>query len=116
MFARKKCSFNVLLRKQLFVVYLTVRSSRPEVFCKKVVLRNFAKFKGKHLCQSLFFNKRDLRPEACNFIVKETWHRSSCEVGEISKNTFFTEHLRATAYQGVRNVSFSKNFVYVLNG
>ena len=24
---------------------------------KKGVLRNFAKFSGKHLCQSLFFNK-----------------------------------------------------------
>ena len=34
-----------------------LRSSRPEVFCKKVVLRNFAKFTGKHLCQSLFFIK-----------------------------------------------------------
>ena len=34
-----------------------VRSSHPEVFCKKGVLRNFAKFTGKHLCQSLFFNK-----------------------------------------------------------
>ena len=33
------------------------RSSRPEVFCKKGVLRNFAKFTGKHLCQILFFNK-----------------------------------------------------------
>ena len=33
------------------------RSSRPEVFCEKGVLRNFAKFTGKHLCQSLFFNK-----------------------------------------------------------
>ena len=33
------------------------RSSRPEVFCKKGVLRNFAKFTGKHLRQSLFFNK-----------------------------------------------------------
>ena len=32
------------------------RSSRPEVFCKNTVLRNFAKFKGKHLCQSIFFN------------------------------------------------------------
>ena len=29
------------------------RSSRPEVFCKKSVLRNFAKFTGKHLCQRL---------------------------------------------------------------
>ena len=26
------------------------RSSCPEVFCKKGALRNFAKFKGKHLC------------------------------------------------------------------
>ena len=33
------------------------RNSRPEVFCKKVVLRNFVKLTGKHLCQSLFFNK-----------------------------------------------------------
>ena len=33
------------------------RSSGPEVFCKKGVLRNFTKFTGKHLCQSLFFNK-----------------------------------------------------------
>ena len=33
------------------------RSSRLEVFNKKGVLRNFGKFTGKHLCQSLFFNK-----------------------------------------------------------
>ena len=35
----------------------SIRSSRPEAFCKKGVLRNFAKFTGKHLCHSLFFNK-----------------------------------------------------------
>ena len=28
-----------------------------EVSCKKGVLRNFAKFSGKHLYKSLFFNK-----------------------------------------------------------
>ena len=39
------------------------RSSRPEVFCKKGVLKNFGKFTGKHLCQSL-------RHEVCNFIKK----------------------------------------------
>ena len=33
------------------------RSSLPEVICKKGVVRHFAKFTGKHLCQSLFFNK-----------------------------------------------------------
>ena len=31
--------------------------SRPEVFCKKGVLKNFAKSTGKHLYQSLIFNK-----------------------------------------------------------
>ena len=34
-----------------------IRNSRPEVFCEKGVLRNLAKFTGKHLCQGLFFNK-----------------------------------------------------------
>ena len=33
------------------------RGSRPEVLYEKDVLRNFAKFTGKHLYQSLFFNK-----------------------------------------------------------
>ena len=33
------------------------RNSRPEMFCKKVILRNFVKFTGKHLCQRLFFDK-----------------------------------------------------------
>ena len=35
----------------------TCRRSRPEVLCIKGVLRNFTKFTGKQLCQSLFFNK-----------------------------------------------------------
>ena len=33
------------------------RSSCWEVLRKEDVLRNFAKLTGKHLCQSLFFNK-----------------------------------------------------------
>ena len=33
-----------------------VRSSHPDMFCERGVLRNFAKFTGKHLCQSLYFN------------------------------------------------------------
>ena len=58
---------------------------------KKRVLRKFAKSRGKHLCQSLFFNKfASLRPKACNFIKKETLAQVfSCEFYEISKNTFF---------------------------
>ena len=63
---------------------ISIQKQPPEVFCKKDVLRNFAKFTGK---QSLFLNKvADLRPE--NFIKKET-KVFSCEFCEISKNTFF---------------------------
>ena len=59
----------------------TCRSSRPEVFCKKGVLRNLAKFTGKHLCQSLFFKKvAGLRSLAQVF---------SSEFCKIPKNTFF---------------------------
>ena len=33
------------------------------MFCKNGVLKNFAKFTGKHKCQSFFFNKvAGLRP------------------------------------------------------
>ena len=34
-----------------------VVQSRTGMFCKQGALRNFTKFTGKHLCQSLFFNK-----------------------------------------------------------
>ena len=64
------------------------RSSRLELFWKKGVVRNFAKFIGKHLCQSLFFNKdTDLRPVT---LLKKTLAQVfSCEFCEISKKTFF---------------------------
>ena len=64
------------------------RSSRPEVFWKKGVLRNFAKFTGKHLYQSLFVNK--VAGLTCNFIKKESLAQVfSCEFCKIFKNTFF---------------------------
>ena len=48
------------------------RSSRPEVSCKKSC-PYFAKFTGKHLRQSLFFNKvAGLRPVT---LLKKDWHR-----------------------------------------
>ena len=46
------------------------------------------------------------RPEVCNFIKKETLTQVfSCEICEISKNIFFTEHLLATASEPLRSVS-----------
>ena len=54
------------------------------------VLRNFSKVTGKHLCQSLFFNKvAGLRPAT---LLKKTLAQVfSYEFCEVSKNTFFTE-------------------------
>ena len=50
------------------------RSSGPEVFCKKGVLRNFTKFTGKHLFQSLFFKKvAGLSP--ATLLKTRLWHR-----------------------------------------
>ena len=51
---------------------------------RKQVLKNFAKFTEGHLWQNLLFKKEALA------------QAFSCEIFEISKNVFFTEHLLAT--------------------
>ena len=51
----KQSSHKIKSVKKLWKSFKSVyRSSLPEVFCKKGVPRNFTKFTGKHLCQSLF--------------------------------------------------------------
>ena len=61
------------------------RSSHQRCSINKGVLRDFKKFTGKHLCQSLFFDK-----------VAGLAQVFYCEFCEISKKTFFTKHLRTT--------------------
>ena len=79
---------------------ITPRSSHRRSSVKKGVLKNFAKFKGKHLCQSLFFKKQTLA------------HVFSCEFYETSKNTIFTEHLwtNASAQSSVQSSSENETF------
>ena len=79
------------------------------------VLRNFAKFTGKHLCQGLFFNKVAGLPKKVFFEISQNSQENtcarmrsatlfkktlaqvfSCEFCELSKNVFFKEHLRTT--------------------
>ena len=52
------CNFTVLKKRllegQYFFLY---KSSQRRCSVRKGVLRNFAKFTGKQLCQRLFFNK-----------------------------------------------------------
>ena len=55
---------------------ITNRSSQKGCSVKKGVLSNFTKFTGKHLCQSLFFNKvSGLSP--VTLFKKRLWHSCS---------------------------------------
>ena len=47
------------------------RSSHQSFSVRKDLLRNLTKFTGKHLCQSLFFNK----VAAATLLKKRLWHR-----------------------------------------
>ena len=69
--------------ESLFVILKALQKQPPEVFCKKGFLKNL--FTGKHLCQSLFFNKaaglrlatllkKRLRP--ATLLKKRLWYRS----------------------------------------
>ena len=57
---------------------------------KKGVLRNFAKFTGKHLCQSLLFNKvTGLRPG------ERLWHRCfPVNFAKVLRTLILTENLQ----------------------
>ena len=57
---------HIAVMKPLFVrQQAKLQKQPPEVFYKKVILKNFTKFTGKqHLCQSLLLNKvAGLRPK-----------------------------------------------------
>ena len=90
-----------------------IRSSRPEVFCKKAVLKSFTKFTGKHLFEILSFNKvaglrpETSRPETSNFIKRENLAQLfSCEFCKI-----FKEHLWWLLLKNTEN-TVSKHFYF----
>ena len=69
------------------------RSSRREVFCKKGLLRNLAKFTGKHLCQSPFFTKVTGLKTA-TLLKKRLWHRCfPVNSVKFVRTPFFIKHL-----------------------
>ena len=86
------------------------------MFCKKSFPRNFAKFTGKHLRQSLFFDKvSGLRPAT---LFKKTLAQVfSCEFCEISKSTFSyrTPPVAACQVCSVTNISFKKVRIIIEN-
>ena len=80
-----------LLHYKIINTISSLRSSLPELFYKKGVLRKFAKFLGKQLCQSLFFNKVAGLP--VNFV-------------KFLRTAFFIEHLWWLLLFSVETVSF----------
>ena len=74
------------------------RSSRPELFYEKGVLRNFAKF---------------IEKQSCDFIKTETLARMfSCKFYEICKNTFFYRtHLGECFYAGKNSKYFQRFYL-----
>ena len=63
----------------------------------KMVFLNISQNSQENTCARVSFLIK-FEAEACNFIKKETLAQVlSCEFCEISGNTYFTEHLRATA-------------------
>ena len=105
------------VKKQLsqnnnFKIYISQKintSSRPDVYCKKGVLKNFAKFSGKNLLQSLFCNKvAGLR--RTTLLTKRLWHR--CFLVSFAKflKTPFAEHLRWLLLNKVKVQSLKRLF------
>ena len=81
----------------IFVFFLVLskefRSSHQRCSMKKGVLRNLTKF----TCARVSF-LISCKAQVCDFIKKEAVAQMfSCKFCEFSKNTFFTEHLRAIA-------------------
>ena len=72
------------------------RSSHRRCSVKKSVLRNFAKFTGKHLCQCLFFNKKEKclffnkKETLTYFPVQNFMQNTSCRLLLSRVKTFFS--------------------------
>ena len=73
------------------------RSSHQRYSRKKGALANLAKFTGKHLCQSLFFNKVAGRWPTTLFKKETLAQVFPCQFCKFCASTFFTEHLWVTA-------------------
>ena len=73
------------------MIIIIIRSSRLEVFCRKGILRNFAKFTGKHLYQNLFVNK----VVGCATLLKKRLLQwcFSINFAKFLRTPFLTEHL-----------------------
>ena len=99
--------------KFLNFLKLQKQSSRGVLY-KKGILRNFAKFTGKHLCQRVFFNKvAGLSPAT---LLRNSLARVfSCEFNEISLNTSFYRTPPVAASENLAHWTFLQIISYSLS-
>ena len=97
------------------------RSSRPEMFCKKGVLRNFTKLTGKILFfffyklaglrSATFYKLAGLRP--ATLLTKRLWHRRfPVNFAKFLRTFFLTEHLRWLLLNEQRHDKHTKDTKY----
>ena len=102
---RNNCSsqfFANFIRTQKYLSYLFRQNQYSNLKIEAViwrcsvkkVFRNFTKFTGKHLCQSLFFNKT-AGLGAATLLKKRLWQRCfPVKFVKFLRTSFLTEHLR----------------------
>ena len=95
---------------------VALRSSHQRGSVRKGVLRNFSDFTGKRRARISFLIKLQASgAQACNFIKIDTLAQVfSGEICEVSKNTFFTEHLWTTVFMLFKNLPFCVGYWHVL--
>ena len=86
------------------------RSSHPELSCQKDVLNNFAKFRGKHLCHSLFLI--NLQASGLARVKNSFFHRTTPVAAATnftsSINPFIREKLKNSIFE-IRKTSININ-------
>ena len=102
------------LEKDIWIQIVEKQQQPPGrgVLEKRGVLRNFANFTGKYLCQSLFLNKV-AGPRSATLLKKRLWHRYfPVSFAKFLRTPSLTEHLR-WLYTDTDNLNHQENNFYV---
>ena len=94
-------SFNCSITQNDIYIFFELHSNRRSrtVFCKKGVLRNFAEFTEKHLCQGLFFDKvAGLGPVLQAFSYRTPLVAASVAMGALDIQTNIFSYFNSNLY------------------
>ena len=95
------------MKKDILEILPEIQKQPPDMFHKKGVLWNFAKFTGNSSVRVSFITK--LQAAACKFIKKRLWHRRfrfPVNFAKFLRTFFLTKNLRVTASKKFRSSNF----------